>query len=375
MNNSKKRKILHVIGGMNRGGVETWLMHMLRNMDRDAFETHFLVHSNTQSAYDQEILSLGGQIHYGGTPRNLLRYATDFSQLVRRHGPFDVVHSHVYWYSGFVMRLAFEAGIPIRIAHSHTAANDSAWKVPRQLYQRLMRRWILRYSTNRIGISQSAGDALFGHATENPFTLLYYGMDFARFADALPAEEAKRRLGIAAGRKVIGHVGRFVPLKNHSFTVNVFAQTLARGADAHLLLVGDGPLLPALKFEIESRGLSGRCTFTGSQPDVVPLLSAMDVFMLPSQWEGLGLVALESQAAGVPVIASTTVPNEVDVIPELIEHIPLAAGPDAWTAAVNQRLSSDRKSNGGEALLLANSRFGLAPCLSSLSEIYLGHVN
>lgn len=375
MKNPRRRKILHVIGGMNRGGVETWLMHMLRNMDRDQFETHFLVHSNPESAYDKEIAALGGRIHYGGTPRNVLRYAADFSRLVLRDGPFDVIHSHVYWYSGFVMRLAFRAGIPIRIAHSHTATSDSAWKVSRQLYQKLMRRWILRYSTHRIGISQSAGEALFGCSAEKPFTLLYYGMDFSRFADALPVEEAKRRLGIAPGRKVIGHVGRFVPLKNHSFTVNVFAQTLARGADAHLLLVGDGPLLPTLKFEVESRSLSSRCTFTGSQADVVPFLSAMDVFVLPSQWEGLGLVALESQAAGVPVIASTTVPNEVDVIPELIEHIPLEAGRDAWTAAVSRRISSSRQSNGDEPLVMAGSRFGLSRCLNSLSEIYLGHVN
>jgi glycosyltransferase involved in cell wall biosynthesis len=370
-----RRKILHVIGGMNRGGVETWLMHVMRNIDRDAFETHFLVHSTIEGAYDKEIASLGGQIHYGATPRNLLRYATDFSQLVRRYGPFDVVHSHVYWYSGFVMRLAYEAGIPIRIAHSHTATSDSAWKVPRRLYQRLMRRWILRYSTHRIGISQPAGEALFGQAAEKPFTLLYYGLDFSRFAGAPSPEEAKRKLGIAPERKVIGHVGRFVPVKNHSFTLQIFAQTLAQGTDAHLLLVGDGPLLPSVKAQIDSSGLAKRCTFTGSQPDVVPFLSAMNVFVLPSQWEGLGLAALESQAAGVPVIASTSVPREVDVIPELIEHIPLESSGVVWTSAVNRRLNEAKHRSGDEAQVLERSRFGLPRCLKSLSGIYLGHAN
>lgn len=369
------RKILHIIGAMNRGGVETWLMHILRNMDRSAFETHFLVHSDSESAYDREILALGGQIHYGATPRNLLRYSTQFSQVVHRYGPFDVVHSHVYWFSGFVMRLAYEAGVPVRIAHSHTAVNESGWKVPRRLYQRLMRRWIHRYATHEIGISRTAGEALFGRSTDKPFTLLYYGMDFSRFATAPAQREAKEKLGIAPERKVIGHVGRFVPIKNHKFMMQVFAQNLAAGNDSHLLLVGDGPLLPAMKTHAEAGGFSNRCTFAGSQPDVAPYLAAMDVFMLPSQWEGLGLVALESQAAGVPVIASTTVPEEVDVIPELIEHLPLDSGNSAWNSAVARRLKESRPRSGQEAHLLEQSRFGLATCLQSLSAIYLGQVN
>ena len=359
---------------MNRGGVETWLMHVIRNIDRDLFETHFLVHSQEQSAYDEEIVSLGGTIHYGANPRNLLRYATDFSQLVRRYGPFDVVHSHVFWYSGFVMRLAYEAGIPIRIAHSHSAANDAAWKVPRRLYQRLMRRWIQRYATHRIAASQPAGKALFGDPAQN-FSVLWLGLDFQKFARQLPRSDAKQNLGIAPARKVIGHVGRFVAVKNHNFILKVFEEIVAKGTDAHLLLVGEGPLSASIKSQAESKGLADRCTFTGSQADVAPFLSAMEVFVLPSQWEGLSLAALESQAAGVPVIASTAVPEEVDVIPELIEHISLDAGSTGWANAVGRRLNQQRQSTGDEALVLKNSRFGLAPCLASLSRIYLGAAN
>jgi glycosyltransferase involved in cell wall biosynthesis len=370
-----RRKILHVLGGMNRGGVETWLMHVMRNINMNDFELHFMVHSNVESAYDREILSLGGRIHYGANPRNLLEYAEHFRATIRNHGPFNVVHSHVYWYSGFVMWLAHKAGIPIRIAHSHTATNARPWKIPRRLYESLMRAWIFRYATHRIGISQQAGEALFGPRPEKPFILLHYGFDFSRFLVADRAEEFKRQLGIAPGRKVIGHVGRLVPVKNHAFVVEFFERTIARGMDAHLLFVGDGSLLPAIRTLIESRGLSERCTFAGAQADVAPFLYAMDVLVLPSQWEGLGIVALESQAAGVPVIASTGVPREVDVIPDMVEHIPLSAGVAGWASAVTRRLEEPKKRRGDEAMLLQNSSFGLQSCLERLSGIYFGALN
>jgi glycosyltransferase involved in cell wall biosynthesis len=370
-----RRKILNVVGGMGCGGVETWLMHVMRNINRDNFDFHFLVNGDVESAYDREILSLGGQIHYGANPRNLLEYASQFRATVRNHGPFDVVHSHVYWYSGFVVRLAHKAGIPIRIAHSHTATNGPGWKIPRRLYEKLMRAWILRHATHRIGVSQQAGEALFGSRPEKPFILLHYGLDFSRFLQADRGEELKRRLGIPPGRKVIGHIGRFVAVKNHAFIIEFFAHTVARSLDAHLLLVGDGPLLPAIRTLSESRGLSGRCTFAGSQPDVAPYLCTMDVLVLPSQWEGLGIVALESQAAGVPVIASIGVPREVDVIAGLVEHIPLSAGVSGWASAVLRRLEKPKDRRGDEAMRVQNSSFGLQSCLETLSGIYSGIFN
>ena len=365
-----RRKILHVIGGMDRGGVETWLMHMLRLMDPNDFETHFLVHTSMESAYDREIAQLGGHIHRGASPKNPVRYAVAFDRLVQRSGGFDVVHSHVYWFSGFVMRLAYEVGIPTRIAHSHTSASEAKWNVPRKLYQKLMKRWISRYATHRIAVSHQAGQALFGKGPGVPYSLLYYGMDFSRFLEPLPSADAKRSLGIAPGRKVIGHVGRFAPVKNHAFTVELMARMIGNGTDAHLLLVGDGPSAPSIRTQIDSRGLADRVTLAGVQPDVMPYLSAMDIFVLPSHWEGFGLVALESQAVGVPVIASTGVPNDVDVIPGLVEHIPLSSGVDVWASAVQRKLNEPAHRKGDEAILLTNSKYGSQPCLDMLRRIY-----
>jgi len=356
---------------MDRGGVETWLMHVMRSIESKDFEFHFLVHTESEAAFDREILSLGGHIHYGANPRNPREYAAHFTTIVRKHGPFDVVHSHVYWFSGFVLKLAYEMAIPIRIVHSHTAKKDSVWNIPRRLYARVMRDWIFRYATHRIGISQEAGEALFGSRKHEPFILLHYGFDFGRFLHSDKAENFKVHLGIAPGRKVIGHIGRLVAAKNHAFIVKFFAHAVARGLDAHLLLVGGGPLLPTIQRLISRRGLSGRCTFAGSQADVVPFLYAMDVLVLPSKWEGFGVVALESQAAGVPVIASTRVPREVVVIPAMVQHIPLSAGVAGWASAVERRLEN-KDTSGDEAARVQNSCFGIGNCLRTLSAIYSG---
>ncbi len=365
-----RRKVLHIVGCMSRGGVETWLMHILRNIDQNRFELHFFVNSQTECAYDKEILSLGGRIHYGGHPGNPVRYAREFAEVVREHGPFNAVHSHVYWFSGFVAWLGHRAGIPVRIAHSHTAVSARAWKAHRRAYQVLMRWLIARYATHHIGVSRQAGEALFGSQLGGKYKLLHYGMDFRPYLQPQPVEKLRQRLGIPPHRKIIGHVGRFVPVKNHAFIVEFFDRLIANGIDAHLLLVGDGPLAPAVKALVESRALSPRCTFAGLQADVAPFFSAMDVFVLPSLWEGLPLVSFEAQAAGVPVIASTAVPEEVSAIPRLVERIPLSDGAGGWAAAVSRTLAEPSRRLGDEPMLLQTSTFGLPACLQVLTNIY-----
>jgi glycosyltransferase involved in cell wall biosynthesis len=234
-------------------------MHVMRNIDRDQFEIHFFVNGKVEGAYDHEITRLGGHIHYGGEPHKPLRYARRFAQITRDHGPFAVLHSHVYWYNGFVNWLGYKANIPIRIAHSHTATGAPLWKLHRKGYQILMRSLIMRYATHRVGASRQAAEALFGHHRQRSFTVLYYGMDFERFLHRRGTEEGKQLLDIPPQRKVIGHVGRFVPVKNHAFLVDVFARVISRGTDAHLLLVGDGPLVGAIEADLKSRGLWNRC--------------------------------------------------------------------------------------------------------------------
>lgn len=362
-------KVLHVLGRMNRGGVETWLMHVLRNIDRDRFEFHFAVQTSARSDYDDEIRSLGGQIHCTGNPRKPLSYAWRLREIIREHGPFRAVHSHVYFYSGFVMNVAYHLAIPIRVAQSHTARPMQSRRTSRIVYEKIMRSWIKRYATHRIGISRQAGEALFG----GPFMVGMYGIDFRRFrqnGQMNDLDVPKELKEIPKTRKIIGHIGRFVPEKNHLFLVDLFDRLAKSGVDVHLLLLGAGPLLPAIQERVEAYGLSDRCTFAGVQSDVAPFLRMMDVLVLPSLWEGLGIVALESQAASVPVVASTGVPLEVDVIPGLVEHIPLDAGPQRWASTIRRKLDEPASKDSDAVTKLEQSHFGLQPGLDLLTRIY-----
>jgi len=365
-----RRKVIQVVGSMHPGGVETWLMHIMRSVEARDFEFHFWVSESKEAVYDKEIVSLGGNIHRSSGPRRFFQYAREFQSMVRTEGPFAVLHSHLYWYSGQLMRLGYKAGIPVRIAHSHTASHGPWWNLPRRGYESLMRTWIMKYSTHRLAASKKAADALFGHEPTRPVQLLHCGLDFDRFLGSNHAEELKRKFGISAERKVVGNVGRFVHAKNHAFIVEVFAQMIARGTDTHLLLIGDGPLVSKVKAQVQSLGLSNRCTFAGLQTELPLFYSAMDVFLFPSEREGLGLAALEAQAAGVPVIASTVVPTEVDIIPGLVEHLPLTAQASHWAEVVDRRIMEPRHRAGTEVALMRNSRFGLQTSVNALMTLY-----
>ena len=237
-------RILHVVGGMNRGGLETWLMHVLRNIDREQYRMDFLVHGNTPLPYDAEIREMGSRIIPCPHPSRPWRYDRHFTRAVRAFGPYDIVHSHVHHFSGMVLRLARREGVLIRIAHSHndTSPVDRRAGLPRRLYLRLMERWIARHATLGLACSPEAAVSLFGPRWGQDPTrrILYYGIDLTPFT--IPADRAavRRELGLPERSFVVGHVGRFFPQKNHEFLLEIGAELAQVEPDVRLLLVGDG---------------------------------------------------------------------------------------------------------------------------------------
>src|SRR5262249_34791846 len=158
---SRPIRIAHVLGCMNRGGVETWLMNVLRNIDREHYHFIFIVHTRDEAAYDREIADLGSEVVPCLDPHNPVLYWNRLRDVLRQHGPVDVVHSHVYFYSGWVSMIAQQCGVPVRIAHSHTA-RVTPRTIQRRLYEILSRAMIRTFATHKIGISSSAAKALFG---------------------------------------------------------------------------------------------------------------------------------------------------------------------------------------------------------------------
>ncbi|HEX2295935.1 MAG TPA: glycosyltransferase [Actinomycetota bacterium] len=365
--------VLHVTGGMTRGGVETWLMHLLRHGDPEV-HMDFLVHTDREAAYDEEIRSHGSRILSSPRVANPLVYARDLRRILAREGPFDVVHSHVHYYSGVVLTVAARAGVRGRIAHSHVAPSqrETARSPVRAAYEVTMRRLIWRSATAALANSVVSAVDLYGAKWEDDarFSILPYGFDFSRYA-ALPSrEEAKESAGIPPDAPVVGHVGRFYPQKNHPFLIRTFTKLAAERPDVRLLLVGGRGNLEEVEGQIRALGLADRCHVVGEQADVGAYVGAMDVMVFPSLYEGLGIVVLEAQAAGVPVLASEAVPPEADVIPGLVTRMPLERGEDAWASAVTELMARPRRSPKECTAAMERSPYGIETCLRDLRKVY-----
>lgn len=369
------KRILHVVGGMNRGGVETWLMHVLRNIDRDEFQIDFLVHTVQDCAFDEEIRSLGSRIVPCLSPSNPIQYANNFYRILREYGPYDIVHSHVHHFSGYVLWLAATAKVPIRIAHSHsdTRRLQQAAAIPRSTYYRLAGWLVKRYSTHKIAVSQPAASALFGTSWErDPRARVFYcGIDLVQFDAGASGEEARSAGSTGRPGPLFLHVGRFHPQKNHAFLIQVAAEVVRREPRSHFLLVGDGPLRPQIELLARQQGIADQVTFAGLRDDIANIMATTNAFVLPSLHEGLPVVLLEAQAAGLPSLYSDEVTDEVALIPELMYRMPLKAGPAAWAERLLSISRSAPRLSPNEAVRrMRLSPFNIERSVQELKQVY-----
>lgn len=339
-------RILHVVGAMNRGGAETWLMNVLRNIDRTKFHMDFLVHTHEPGAYDREIIALGSEVIPCLDPSRPWTYARRFRSILRNRAPYDVVHSHVHHYSGFVLRLAQRQGVSVRVAHSHndTSHVDQAAGFVRRRYLALTSQWIARYATHRLACSDTAGKALYGNGRHcrSSWQTTPCSIDLMPFHRQGDGGQARQLLGIPPQALVIGHVGRFVEQKNHLFVIEVAAELARRNPDALFLLIGEGPLQAGVEETVRIKGLAPAVRLLGARSDVSQLMmNVMDVFLLPSLYEGLPVVLIEAQAAGLPCVISDVVTPEADIVPLLMRRLSLSDPPSRWAdmllAAYHQR--------------------------------------
>jgi glycosyltransferase involved in cell wall biosynthesis len=330
-------RVLHIVGAMNQGGVESWLMAMLRRADRREIAMDFLVHTAEPAVYDSEITALGGAVIPCPSVHRPA-YLREFNAALGHNEPYDVLHSHVHWFSGVTTTLGRRRGVRLRIAHSHSNSKlrESGAGPLRAVYRTLMRRGMSSSATHLLAASGPAARALYGADwSESPRArVVYCGVDFAPFAVGAAAdrESVRQEFGIGPSEIVVGHVGNFHPPKNHAFLAAIAGCALGRQPGARVLCVGGGPLGDPTRALFQQAGV--QAIFTGPRTDVPRLLRAMDVFVFPSLYEGLPLAVVEAQAAGLPCVVSTEVTREVEAVPGLIRWLPLSAGAGIWADAV-----------------------------------------
>jgi glycosyltransferase involved in cell wall biosynthesis len=374
-------RVLHVVSHMNRAGIETWLMHVLRQADRSRFQMDFLVHTDETCQYDDEIRSLGGHLLRATHLRNIWKYARTVKDALHSAPPYDIVHSHLDFNSGYALRCANQAGVPVRIAHSHLDLARSfphlKWRL--KLYALRSRSLILRHATHGLAASRIAGESLFGQSCSPvPWRVLHYGIDLSPLAPVAKQKDIRRELGIPQNAVVIGHVGRFFQQKNHELIVKIAEALRRRTTSFHVVLVGDGPLRAKIEGDVEARSLRNHVSFVGIRADVPRLYASLfDVFLLPSLFEGLPLVMIEALAAGCPAVISDSISTEADMIPSLIKRLSLSASPDQWAAAIlesaRQPKSYEQRRDAFEAV--RNSPFNISNCVPDLTNFYLGELS
>lgn len=322
-------RVLHIVTYMGRGGLETMLMNYYRKIDRSLVQFDFLVHRDFEADYDGEILALGGKIHRL-PPLNPFNsgYLNALDGFFAAHPEYKIVHSHLDCMAGIPLKYAKKHGVPVRIAHSHSSNQTKDLKYLLKLH---FKRNIRKYATELFACSEEAGKWMF---STGEFHVLNNAIDAASYAfDPGLREEVRAELKIPANAFVIGHVGRFAPPKNHRFLANIIAEAIKQKENTVALLVGDGELRRQIEKQVQDLGIADKVIFTGVRSDVNRLLQAMDVFVLPSHFEGLGIVAVEAQASGLPCIVSDGVSSECKKT-DLVHQIPLSAGAKKWAQVI-----------------------------------------
>ena len=242
------------------------------------------------------------------------------------------------------------------------------------MYLVLCKRWIHRHATTGLAASREAALALFGESWEDDprWTLLYCGIDLDPFRSQPDRDEVRRELRLPVGAIVVGHVGRFDEQKNHDFLIDIASAMARRSADIYYLLLGDGPLRERIRRKAERAGIADRVIFAGVRADVPRvMLGAMDLLFMPSHHEGLPLVLIEAQAAGLPCVISSVISPETDVVGHLIRRLPLSLSADEWAGeALNMLKLAQLKPGPTPVSAVVDSQFNILRCISSLKAVY-----
>lgn len=318
-------RVLHILQRMEAGGTQALLMNIYRKIDRTKVQFDFLVVYKEKQFYDDEIEKMGGHVYKLSFREdlNLPKFQKELADFFAQHHEYKIVHCHAYTIGYFCLKAAKKAGIPVRIAHSHSNAAVHDVKLPLKL---IMQKLFTRYSTDLFACSEEAGKFAF---KGKKFGIVQNAIDSQKFiADANIREEIRKALRVE-NKFVVGHVGRMQPEKNHDFLIDVFAEIKRKKPDAELILVGTGPLEDKIKNKVAEKDLSDCVHFLGNRKDMNRIYQAMDVFVFPSLFEGLGIVAIEAQAAGIPIVCSEGLPPETDITP-IYRKLLLSDGAEKW---------------------------------------------
>ena len=304
-------RVLHSVSNMARAGIETMLMNYYREIDRSRIQFDFLANKPVPGEYDGEIRDMGGRVFVspGLNPLHFPKYRRFVADLLQSNPEIRIVHAHNEAMGYYALKSAKDAGVRVRIAHAHNTQIIRDYKYPLKL---VCKQLLPGSATDYWSCGRDAGIYYYGEKRWNSSGfILHNAIDVSRFAFSREKRERIRQLNGLENAFVVGHVGRFNVQKNHTRLLDIFAEIAKAEPSARLALIGVGELEQSVKDKARAIGIQDKTLFLGQMADVSDWYQAMDCFVLPSLFEGLPVVGIEAQAAGLPCIFSDRVTDEV----------------------------------------------------------------
>lgn len=363
-----KQKILIITACLRIGGAEKVARDIALYGDRDRYEYHYVVFGKEIGAYEPQLEAIGCKIFHLTSPsRGYRAYCAALAALIREHR-YHAVHAHTMFSCGWPMLTARRLGVPVRITHSHSALDDGKSPV-KTIYEKIMRRLILSCSTHLVACGEKAGIRLFGESAYRARgRLILNGIDTDAFRYDPQARERIRQMLGMENAFLLGHAGHLAGVKNQKFLIDLMPRLLETEPRARLCLLGEGSDRPMLEARIRELGLEGRVILTGNVANVADYLSAMDVFVFPSLYEGTPLAILEVQSNGLPCVLSTGVPKDVHLT-DLIRPLSLQAPVQEWVDTI---LACRRRAPEGYSAQMKQLGFGVETAINTIHLIYKG---
>lgn len=307
-------RVLHSVSNMDRGGIETMLMNYYRNIDRTKIQFDFICNKTKPGDYDDEIKSMGGRIFLGPglKPNNYPEYIKFIDRILKENPDIKILHAHNEGMAFYPLSSAKKAGLKIRIAHAHNTRIIRDYKWPLKIVCKAM----LPYVANQYwSCGTDAGIYYFGKKRWSEQGKLLHNaipLDNFKFNNSI-RDKLRAEYGLE-DKFVIGHVGRFNLQKNHIRLIDIFREVVAKNPNARLMLIGEGELESETRNKVLDYGLEDKVLFLGLRNDVADLYQAMDIFVMPSLFEGLPVVGIEAQASGLRCVYSDEVTKEVLIL-------------------------------------------------------------
>ena len=359
--------IAQIMGKWIGGGVESVIMNYYENIDRTKFQFDFICDDDSTNIPYEKIEKLGGKVILVPPYQKVFKYIKTLKKIFKENN-YKIVHSNINTLSVFPLYAAKKAGVPVRIAHSHSTSNKKEWK--KNAVKNVLRPFSKKNANVYFACSELAARYLFGNKTfeEGKVTIINNAINLEKFKfNQGKREKLRKELKIKDDEFVVGHIGRFVSQKNHTFLIDIFNELRKENNKAVLLLIGQGPLQDQIKEKVRELGIEDSVRFAGQVDNASDYYNAMDVFVLPSLYEGLPVVGVEAQANGLQCYFSTDMTKETKVLKKT-KFISLNEGAKKWAKNILNEKNNRTEDTKEE---MTEKGFNIIKEADKLKKIYL----